>query len=312
MTVAWDQLPQQCGGPLPPVSPPSPLSPKAPDPNAVVPPEAAANRVAAQAIKALLQRHGVSADKHSVRVAELLSISYSQAHRKTSGASAWSLDELKRVAEHFGETLMDLLGFAEQADTTPATLTINGLPYACVVKLGPPIAAHLAASLVATESEGVYTVHPAPELGNQLVRPVHRLVMQGPGAQAPTVAVLDDDGESADNLCMHLAASGYQTRPFYTVAGLREALRGRGFDGYVLDWIVGDETVRDLIAQIRATEPEAPILVLTGQVGAGRVNESAVATALAAFNLVYFEKPVRLAIIAAALAQGLAKKRAPR
>jgi DNA-binding response OmpR family regulator len=146
-------------------------------------------------------------------------------------------------------------------------------------------------------------------MGTQMVRPVQRLVMQPPGAHAPSVAVLDDDAETADNLCAHLSASGYQTSPFYTVATLRSAMAQRRHDGYVLDWIVGDETVRELIGQIRADCPVTPILVLTGQVGSGRVNESAVATALATYGLLYFEKPVRLAIISAALAQGLAKTR---
>ena len=106
-----------------------------------------------------------------------------------------------------------------------------------------------------------------------------------------------------------LKASGYQTAPFYALAALRSAMALRRYDGYVLDWIVGDETVRELISQIRADCPLTPILVLTGQVGSGRVNESSVATALATYGLLYFEKPVRLAIISAALAQGLAKTR---
>ena len=272
-------------------------------------PEVATHRVAAQAVKALLHRHGLSADKHAVKVSELLAISYSQAHRKTCGVSTWSLEELKRVAEHFGESLVDLLWFTERGEATPATLVVGGLPFSCLVKLGNPVPANQASSLVAVEAEGLCSIRTASDMGTQMVRPVQRLVMQPPGAHAPSVAVLDDDAESADNLCAHLSASGYQTSPFYTVAALRSAMAQRRHDGYVLDWIVGDETVRELIGQIRADSPRTPILVLTGQVGSGRVNESAVATALATYGLLYFEKPVRLAIISAALAQGLAKTR---
>jgi CheY-like chemotaxis protein len=284
------------------------LNTKAHDPSSPAP-EAATHRVAAQAVKALLHRHGLSADKHSVKVSELLAISYSQAHRKTSGASAWSLEELKRVAEHYGESLVDLLWFTERGEATPATLVVNGLPFSCLVKLGHPQPANQAPGLVAMEAEGQYSIRAAADMGTQTVRPVQRLVMQPPGAHAPSVAVLDDDAESADNLCAHLSASGYQTTAFYAMPALRAAMAQRRFDGYVLDWIVGDETVRDLIGQIRADCPLTPILVLTGQVGSGRVNESSVATALATYGLLYFEKPVRLAIISAALAQGLAKTR---
>jgi len=271
--------------------------------------EVVTHRVAAQAVKALLHRHGLSADKHSVKVSELLAISYSQAHRKTCGVSAWSLEELKRVAEHFGESLVELLWFTERDEATPATLVVGGLPFACLVKLGQPVPANQAPSLVAVESEGLCTIRTAAEMGTQRVRPVLRLVMQPPGVHAPSVAVLDDDAESADNLCAHLATSGYQTTPFYTVAALRAAMVQRRYDSYVLDWIVGDETVRDLIGRIRGECPRTPILVLTGQMGSGRVNESAVATALATYDLLYFEKPVRLAIISAALSQGLARTR---
>lgn len=270
-------------------------------------PEVATHQVAAQAVKALLHRHGLSADKHSVKVSELLAISYSQAHRKTCGVSAWSLEELKRVAEHFGESLVDLLWFTERGEALPATLVVGGQSFSCLVKLGQPVPANQASGLVAVESEGRWSLRTASDMGTQRVRPVQRLVMQPPGAHAPSVAVLDDDAESADNLCAHLAASGYQTTSFYTVAALRTAMAQRRHDGYVLDWIVGDETVRDLIGQIRADCPRTPILVLTGQVDSGRVDESAVATALATYGLLYFEKPVRLAIISAALAQGLAK-----
>lgn len=272
-------------------------------------PEVATHRVATQAVKALLHRHGLSADKHSVKVSELLAISYSQAHRKTSGVSAWSLEELKRMAEHFGESLVDLLWFTERTEAAPATLAVGGLPFACLVKLGGPVPANQASGLVAVESEGLYSIHTAADMSTQVVRPVQRLVMQPPGAHSPSVAVLDDDAESADNLCAHLSASGYQTSPFYTVAALRAATAQRRYDGYVLDWVVGDETVRELIGQIRGDCLLTPILVLTGQIGSGRVNESAVATALATYGLLYFEKPVRLAIISAALAQGLARTR---
>jgi CheY-like chemotaxis protein len=271
--------------------------------------EVATHRVAAQAIKALFQRHGVSPDKHSVKVSELLSISYSQAHRKASGVSAWSLEELKRVAEHYGESLVDLLWFTERGEATAATIAVGGLQFACLVKLGEPVPANRASGLVAAQLDGLYTVRAASELGADTVRPVLRLVMQPPGAHAPSIAVLDDDTESTDNLCAHLAASGYQTSSFYTVAALRTALEQRRYDGFVMDWVVGEETSKELISQIRAADAQTPILVLTGQMGSGRVNESAVATALATYGLIYFEKPVRLAIISAALSQALAKKR---
>jgi CheY-like chemotaxis protein len=270
--------------------------------------EVATHHVAAQAIKALFHRHGVQPGQHSVKVAELLSISYSQAHRKASGVSAWSLEELKRVADHFGESLVDLLWFTERGDTLAATIAVGGLQFACLVKLGEPLPANRATGLVAIERDGTFSIRAASDMGSDPVRPVRRLVMHPPGAHAPLIAVLDDDTESTDNLCAHLTASGYQTRAFYTVAALRTALAQRRFDGYVLDWVVGEETSKDLISQIRAADAHTPILVLTGQMGSGRVNESAVATALATYGLIYFEKPVRLAIISAALSQALAKK----
>jgi DNA-binding response OmpR family regulator len=80
----------------------------------------------------------------------------------------------------------------------------------------------------------------------------------------------------------------------------------RRHDGYVIDWIVGDESALPLIAALRAQDATCPIIVLTAQVLAGVVDEVDIADAVKNFNLGFSEKPVRMSILSAMLARSFA------
>ena len=66
--------------------------------------------LAARCIRALLDRAALPRHRHSAHIAELLKLSYHQAHRRVAGSAPWSLEELQAVAAHHGETLVDLFG----------------------------------------------------------------------------------------------------------------------------------------------------------------------------------------------------------
>ena len=65
--------------------------------------------LAAQCIGALLTRHGIPKYRFAVTVSEILGLSYSAGNRRLTTNASWSLEELKSVAEHFGETLEELV-----------------------------------------------------------------------------------------------------------------------------------------------------------------------------------------------------------
>jgi DNA-binding response OmpR family regulator len=123
-----------------------------------------------------------------------------------------------------------------------------------------------------------------------------------------TVAVLDDDEGSADNLCEYLNETGFHAEAFYDIDTLSQVLSEKPFDAYVIDWLIGSKTAESLIKLIRSSETqnlEAPIFLLTGEITTGRAHESEVARIIIDYNVSLHEKPTRLPIIAAKLSKAL-------
>ncbi|MGZ5274513.1 MAG: hypothetical protein ACXWCU_01265 [Caldimonas sp.] len=71
------------------------------------------------------------------------------------------------------------------------------------------------------------------------------------------------------------------------------------YDGFVIDWIVGETSTLKLIASLREQDASAPIVVLTGKVLMGMVDEADIAEAVKTYGLVFSEKPVRMSILSA-------------
>ncbi|MGZ5248998.1 MAG: methyltransferase domain-containing protein [Caldimonas sp.] len=78
------------------------------------------------------------------------------------------------------------------------------------------------------------------------------------------------------------------------------------YDGFVIDWIVGETSTLKLIASLREQDASAPIVVLTGKVLMGMVDEADIAEAVKTYGLVFSEKPVRMSILSATLALAFA------
>ena len=81
--------------------------------------------LAAQCIAALLTRHGIPKYRFAVTVSEILGLSYSAGNRRLTTNASWSLEELSRVAEHFGETLEELVTFDKANALLDASIVIN-------------------------------------------------------------------------------------------------------------------------------------------------------------------------------------------
>ena len=115
-----------------------------------------------------------------------------------------------------------------------------------------------------------------------------------------------DDVFVADGVCAHFESSGYEARPFYKTADLVSSAKVQRYDGFVIDWIVGETSTIKLIASLREEDASAPIVVLTAQVLTGMVDETDIAEAVKTFGLVFREKPVRMSILSATLALAFA------
>ena len=134
-----------------------------------------------------------------------------------------------------------------------------------------------------------------------------RLEARPSAATRKVIAVLDDDQDLTNTICAHLEeSSGYDARPFYKTADLLSSAKVQRFDGYVIDWIVGETSTLKLIAGLRAQDAICPIVVLTAQMLSGLVDEADFAAAVKNFHLVFSEKPVRMSILSATLARAFA------
>lgn len=263
----------------------------------------------AECVRRVLERQRVPRDRQSTEVAKALGLSYSQAHRKLMGASAWTLTQLSEVGRHFGMTLHEVLDEAEAAESVRGTLLLGGLRLPCAMWIAPMTTMSPGAPLVALMSgSGEWTAVPSStvtDVGSS--HEVRRLVVQVARGAVARIAVVDDDGDSAEGVCAYLRGAGLDAHAFTSVSSAQAKIEDAPFDGYVIDWLLGGETAGRLIRQIREHDDSCPVIVLTGQVATGRADEDSLAAAVETFRLDYFEKPVRLPIIRAALGRKLAK-----
>ncbi|VWX61030.1 conserved hypothetical protein [Burkholderiales bacterium 8X] len=257
--------------------------------------------LAARCVRALLQRHGVARNKHAAVVTEVLGLSYSQGNRRLTTSATWALEELQLLAEHFGETLDQLIAGARSDDLLDAVLLIGSTRVPCRALRGPAVRKPRPGALVMTPGDAGWLVLPAsPDLATPAFD-VLRLVAEPSSAMNRRIAVLDDHDESAELIVSYLKTAGFDPVAFTRLEQIAAALAISDFDGYVLDWIIVNDTVRSLVADIRTRDAHGPIVVLTGQMRSGIADESDIATAMTQYRLRFFEKPASMPIIAAAL-----------
>lgn len=265
-----------------------------------------------EAVKVLMLRNGVSERQQSRKLAEILNLSYSQAHRKLNGGVDWTISQLRIVAENFGEDLSAIgLGGDDAEDSVAYRATVSlgqeRNEYPCLVWVGEQLGANAKVDFVALRDGDVWNVVEAarcPEKGLRFRVNKLELVVKQPAA--PTIAIIDDEQGFADNLCEYLNDSGFQAFAFYNPVSLERAMEDRTFDGYIVDWILGERTAEELIRKIRkSTSQDIPVYLLTGEVITGRVDESEAARVIKQFGVQWKEKPIRMATFAAELQKTL-------
>ncbi len=259
--------------------------------------------LAVQCVRALMDRHGLPKYRQSAWLADAFGLSYSQAHRRMNGASPWSLEDLARLAALFGESLADVVAPSRAASSVAATLAIGSARVPCELWLGEPVHGLAPDTVVALKTSDGWAAVPASEATEGVVYRIERLEAKPAAPARKAIAILDDDQDLTNSICAHFDASGFDARPFFKTADLMSSAAAQHYDGYVLDWIVGESNVLKLIAALRAQDAKAPIIVLTAQVMAGVVDEADIADAVGRYDLVFHEKPVRTSILAATLSR---------
>jgi ActR/RegA family two-component response regulator len=269
--------------------------------------ENAPSSLAVACVRALMERHGLPKYRQSAWLADAMGLSYSQAHRRMTGASPWTLEDLAKVAGLFGETLADAVAATQPGSAVTGTMNVGATAMPCRIWLGDEVDRRSAGPVVAIRTSVGWSAVPASEATGDVVYRIEKIEARPANATRKVIAVLDDDEDLTNSICAHFEASGYDARPFYRIADLLASAVAQKYDGYVIDWIVGETSVLKLVAALRERDPRAPIVVLTGQVLTGVVEEVDIAEAVRRYGLTFSEKPVRSAILEASLARAFAQ-----
>jgi len=266
------------------------------------------------AVGEMLLRHGVPARQRSKKLAEILGLSYSQAHRKLNGGVDWTIGQVQTVADFFSERL-DSVGLGgvggggHATDASRATLTMgaDGARYPCLVWIGEQLSTSAKVDFVVIGEGDGWAVIESSRCPDDVPRyRANKLEIVVEHPFAPTVAIVDDEHGFADSLCDYLNDSGLRAVPFYDLASLERSMEEREYDGYVMDWILGERTSESLIKKIRLAETNGvPIYVLSGKVTSGHIDEAEAARAIRQLDVHWRDKPIRMATFAAELQKSL-------
>ncbi|CAI1169403.1 helix-turn-helix domain-containing protein [Serratia entomophila] len=264
----------------------------------------------ANRVRELFLHYGIGKRQHAKELSRILALSFSHAHRKLKGQSPWTLEQINSVAAALGETPAAIVDMDAEHDTPEQTMAqdaiffVGGVAIPCVGHIGDELAAGRMSEFVALRAEQQWHIYRTEDAPSGNCRRVELIEIR-PGNnddERLSIAVLDDSHPAADELVKYLVSRGFNAVAFYDVSSFCQALQQSLFDGYVVDWLIGDETADKCIEVIRASDnPDAPVLVLTGELGTDR-RESEIAKAMRDYDVLGpYEKPVRLHVIEAAL-----------
>ncbi len=248
----------------------------------------------------VFDRHGVAHTERSRLVERILQLAYSAAHRRVRGKASWTIEELEAVASHFGETLDEVFIAAAKMRADSATLVAGELRLKCQLWVGAETKQPVQGGLVATRDGPRWTVVAASEDVPGPMYEIRQLLMEPNAAYGSRIAVLDDEPAVTESLCGYLRQAGFRADAFHAIDALRAALATQPYDGYVLDWLVGDQTVGDVVEQVRRTDAHCPIAIFSGKNQRGDVVAD-IADMMARHDVRYFSKPLDPHMIAAVL-----------
>ena len=254
--------------------------------------------IAATCVRALLDRAGLSRHRHSAQVAELLNLSYHQAHRRMNGMVTWSLEELQVIASHYGESLEELISERKSATYETAVLVVGSLRVTCRLWPGQLQANHPRGDLIAIKEGSTWSVVVAGDAPTTQGYTVRRLVIDQKPERPRRLAILDDDFAVARGMAEGLIAQGFEAVAFSSEDRLEAALLSESFDAYLIDWVLQNGTADALVARLRSLNATCPIALLTGKAGTKDVDEKALVAAIEQYDLMFLQKPVPASIAA--------------
>ncbi|TCW83025.1 two-component system response regulator [Burkholderia sp. SRS-46] len=276
--------------------------------------QANADLITATKVRDLLTRNGVPPRSHNTTIANVLGLSFSVVTRKMKGMIPWSLSQLHDIATHFGvppAILLDDKGAhagAAAPEMLDATLVIESRRFRCRAAIATKASSHADTDFVALQWQGEWLVTERQHAREGRTYPVDLIELRAApqNAYAARIAVVDDSPDVAETVCEYFIEKGVNAIPYFDGESFRKALAVEDFDGYILDWMLGDQTAAGLVRSIRSSENGgAPIFLLTGKISTGEASEDEIARVMSQYNARCEEKPVRLPILFAEVAREL-------
>jgi CheY-like chemotaxis protein len=252
----------------------------------------------------MLARRGVAERQRTRAIEHALGLSYNQARRLMTGKAPWSLEQLRRVAEHFNEPVVPLVAAFLHQPGKPASFPVGASAVPCTIwPTGEPVCGRSGALVALHDpASGRWTVATAAEVADRPSYAISALMFE---RHAPRrVAVLDDEIDAARAIADFLCAKDLDATAFSTGAELLAAMQSHHFDGFVVDWLLGATTAADVLASVRAAQPTVPVVILTGQLRTGAANEDELGAAASTYRALVLEKPTRMLSILNALQLG--------
>lgn len=270
----------------------------------------------ADRVRALMVRHGIGKRQQTTELCRILDLSFSQGHRKLRGSSPWTLAQIRKVAEAFGEPPTQLFGAQDNglgaagARPREAMLNMGAFEGPCVAWIGEPLGPYERAEFVAY-GEGdrwrIVRCDGAPGEHAHEVLKIEIHPRRGEAERA-TVAVVDADQAAAEALSDYLVQNGFEAISYERLAAFTDALHTQTFDAVVTDWLFEGRTAAAAIEAVRrSARPDAPIFLLTGDLLTGKASESEISEVIRRFDVACYEKPARLAILVADLSKRLGR-----
>lgn len=265
----------------------------------------------AQAVRALLERHGIPKHRHSAFVGEFFELSRAAAHQRVSKSTAWTLEELSALAEHFGETLAGVVtthpanGRAGSRTGIAATLCVADAKVACRIWLRRGNLPSPHDAFVALRTGDDHVVMPVASVPAAHALRVARLELDQSVSSAARVAVLDASEKATAALREYLRRAGMDAHSLGTPADLAQASVDGGFAAYVIDWSVARSKADDLLSAIRSREMPSTVILLSDRRRATAADIAELAKTVVLYKAQILEKPVQLPLLASVLQSSL-------
>ncbi len=250
----------------------------------------------------IMNERGISKNKHTTHIANVLGITITHANRKMKGFASWENSQLEKVAKSLGVSLSDLFKMVEDSyeEKHAGKYIFNKEELEGEITFSPDTERTYSAVKINDQ----WHIFKTDDIeGNDIYEESRQGVLRFSiessvrDKSKPRIALLDDDKEILTTTAELLKKGPYKIDTFTSSEDLIARIKSSPYDGYILDWVVNDKSAYDVCKKIRESKkPHAMIIILTGQTG--DFIDQEIAEAFNDFDILgFYNKPLRIATI---------------